>query len=149
DTRMFSLLIGASFALIYYHQSFTNHSSKAKKWFFEIAGMIGVLAFLLMVVYTNQYESFTYRGGMVLLSIVTALCVLSLSMPSTVIINKILGLKVLKWIGVRSYGIYLWHFPIIVLTNSNVNTGGIDYIKVTIQLTLTFLISALSYRYIE
>ena len=32
------------------------------------------------------------------------------------LIGKALGVRPLRWIGVRSYGIYLWHYPIIVLT---------------------------------
>ncbi|MDQ0246128.1 lysophospholipase L1-like esterase [Bacillus fengqiuensis] len=149
DTRMFSLLIGSSFALLLPHQQLTNHANKVRKWTFEVMGIIGISVFLLMVVYTNQYDSFVYRGGMVLLSITTALLVLSLSMPSTVIANKIMGAKPLKWIGIRSYGIYLWHYPVIMLMNSNVNTGGVNYIKAALEITLTFILASLSYTFVE
>ncbi|WP_169907683.1 acyltransferase family protein [Priestia abyssalis] len=149
DTRLFSLLIGSSFALLLPRRTLTTHVSKAGIWALEITAIIGILVFLLMVVYTNQYDSFVYQGGMVLLSITTALLTLSLAVPSTVMVKKILEWKPLRWIGIRSYGIYLWHYPVIVLMNSNVNTDGINYLKITFEIALTFILASLSYTFIE
>ncbi|MFH5184386.1 acyltransferase family protein [Paenibacillus sp. TAB 01] len=50
---------------------------------------------------------------------------------------------------VRSYGIYLWHYPVIVLTNPAVNTNGVDPLRVTLQVALTIGLAALSYQFIE
>jgi peptidoglycan/LPS O-acetylase OafA/YrhL/lysophospholipase L1-like esterase len=145
DTRIFSLLIGASFALLVPHQPLSTMS----KWALELLGIAGISVFLLMTVFTNQYDSFIYEGGMVLLSFTTAFLVLALAWRSAVIANWILECKPLKWIGIRSYGIYLWHYPVILFMNSNVNTGGIHYGKVILELTLTFLLAAISYRFVE
>lgn len=145
DTRIFSLLIGASFAFIAPQQPIT----KFKKWTFEIMATIGLAIFLFMIYYTNQYDSFVYEGGMALISLSTAGLVLSLTLSPSGIVNKILEWKPLKWIGVRSYGIYLWHYPIILYMNPNVNTGGMDVYKVSLEITLTFIIAAISYTYVE
>lgn len=149
DTRMFSLLIGSSFALLFPSEQLTSNVNNVRKWTFEIMGIIGITAFLLMVIYTNQYGSFVYQGGMLLLSFTTALLVLALAIPYTVIANKIMGTKLLKWIGIRSYGIYLWHYPVIILMNSEVNTGGIDYVKITFEIALIFILASLSYTFVE
>lgn len=145
DTRIFSLLIGASFALLVPRRPFSTMS----KWALELLGIAGISVFLLMIVYTNQYDRFIYEGGMVLLSFTTAFLVLALAWRSAIIANWILEWKPLKWIGVRSYGIYLWHYPVILFMNSNVNTGGIHYGKVILELTLTFLLAAISYSVVE
>jgi peptidoglycan/LPS O-acetylase OafA/YrhL len=145
DTRIFSLLIGASFALLVPRRPFSTMS----KWAFELMGIAGISVFLLMTVFTNQYDRFIYEGGMVLLSFTTAFLVLALAWRSAVLANWILERKPLKWIGVRSYGIYLWHYPVILFMNSNVNTGGIHYVKVILELTLTFLLAAISYSFVE
>ncbi|HLO11829.1 MAG TPA: acyltransferase family protein, partial [Pseudoneobacillus sp.] len=147
DTRIFSLIIGASFAFISPNQQIK--ASKIKKWAYEILGIIGFSVFLLMVTYSNQYDSFIYCGGMLILSITTAFLITSIGMPSTKIINKTMNLKPLTWIGIRSYGIYLWHYPIIMLMNSKINTGGIDYLKIILEVTLTFLLASISYTFVE
>jgi peptidoglycan/LPS O-acetylase OafA/YrhL len=148
DTRIFSLLIGASFAIIFPNQP-SDQANHKKKWVYEWMGIIGVFVFLLMVVFTNQYGSFVYQGGMVILSITTAMWVVSLSMPFTVQVNKLLEWKPLKWIGIRSYGIYIWHYPIFLLMKENVNTGGVNYRLVIFQIVLTFIVASLSYTFVE
>ncbi|MBG9577801.1 hypothetical protein ABE42_00805, partial [Bacillus thuringiensis] len=70
---------------------------------------------LVMFWKTNQYDPFLYKGGMVLLSIATALLVANLAHPASRI-AQFLRFRPLRWIGIRSYGIYLWHYPILTLT---------------------------------
>jgi hypothetical protein len=111
--------------------------------------MVGILAFLAMTIITNQYDSFIYQGGMLLLSVTTAMLVVSLAESSTIVSKWILEWKVLNWIGVRSYGIYLWHYPVIILVKSKVNTEGINYLEIFVILTLSFLLAALSYTFFE
>jgi peptidoglycan/LPS O-acetylase OafA/YrhL len=145
DTRIFSLLIGASFAVITPKQAATH----LKKWLFESMATIGLAIFIFMVFYTNQYDSFLYEGGMALLSLATAGLVLSLAASPNLAINKILEWKPLKWIGIRSYGIYLWHYPVHIFLNSNVNTEGMNVLKINLEILLTFLIASISYTYVE
>ena len=61
--------------------------------------------------------------------------------------GRILGWWPLRWLGVRSYGIYLWHFPIIVLTAPP--GGGDTPARAILQVTATIGCAALSWRYIE
>jgi hypothetical protein len=61
----------------------------------------------------------------------------------------LLGFAVFRWIGVRSYGIYLWHWPIYMVTraHSDIPLTGIPLLA--LRLTLTFVVAALSYKYVE
>jgi hypothetical protein len=69
-----------------------------------------------------------------------------LAHPST-LLGRILGAPPLRWIGVRSYGIYLWHYPIIVLTSPVVGTAG--PVLTLAQAGATVAAAALSWRFVE
>jgi hypothetical protein len=64
-------------------------------------------------------------------------------------LGPILGWKPLRWIGVRSYGIYLWHFPIIVLTTPGGVANGSESLRELLQAAAIIGIAALSWRYVE
>jgi hypothetical protein len=96
---------------------------------------------------TDQYSSFIYHGGLVLLSIATAVLVAALAHPASRL-GVLLGWAPLRWIGVRSYGIYLWHFPIIVLASPS-GSGGPGLVRDVLQVGATFGIAALSWHYVE
>ena len=59
------------------------------------------------------------------------------------------GWSVLVWIGARSYGIYLWHWPVLMLTRPGQDVGMSGAPLITIQFALAVGIAALSYRYVE
>ncbi|GGI17619.1 acyltransferase family protein [Gottfriedia solisilvae] len=148
DTRAFSLLIGAALAMMWPSRKLTNKISASGRITLDIMGFFGLIIFICMVCKTNQYDSFLYQGGMFLLSISTAMLIASLAHPAS-IIGRALAMRPLKWVGLRSYGIYLWHFPVIILFTPKIDTGEISFIRVSFQVILIFGLAALSYRFIE
>ncbi|MES9683438.1 acetyltransferase [Bacillus sp. AFS001701] len=148
DTRAFSLLLGASLALVWPSRKLTNNVTTSGKILIDLVGITGLFIFLLMVGKTNQYDSFLYRGGMFLLSISAAMLIAALAHPTSKI-GRFLAMRPLKWIGLRSYGIYLWQYPVIILFSPKVNTGDISLFRAICQITLIFVLAALSYHYIE
>lgn len=85
---------------------------------------------------------------MLLLSISTAFLIASIAHPST-LIGKIMGIKPLRIIGKWSYGIYLWHYPVIILTTPQINTNGIDIVRCIYQIILSVALAVLSFYFIE
>ena len=63
-------------------------------------------------------------------------------------LGRILGIRPVRWIGVRSYGIYLWHYPVIVLTTAGL-ARRFDLPRATVQVTVTIILAALSWRLVE
>ncbi|MGA7397797.1 MAG: GDSL-type esterase/lipase family protein, partial [Solirubrobacterales bacterium] len=63
-------------------------------------------------------------------------------------LGPVIGIGPLRWIGVRSYGIYLWQLPIIALTTP-LDADGFDLKRSVIQVTAILVVSALSWRFIE
>jgi peptidoglycan/LPS O-acetylase OafA/YrhL len=88
----------------------------------DLAGLAGLAGIALLIWRTNEYSAVMFRGGMELLSLCTALVIVAVVTPGT-LTARALGIGPLRWIGVRSYGIYLWHFPVIVLTAPGGNPG--------------------------
>lgn len=104
DTRAFSLLIGAVLALLWPSYRLSNKIIPSARLVLDVVGGIALIIILIMFWETNQYDSFLYRGGMLFLSVVTALLVANLAHPTSRI-SILLRFKPLRWIGIRSYGI--------------------------------------------
>ena len=146
DTRAFALMIGAALALLWPSRLLRADPGSRGRWLLDGAGAAGLIGILLLAWRTGQYSPFLYRGGMVLLSAGTAAVVAACASPASRI-GRALGWGPLRWLGVRSYGIYLWHYPIIVLTTPA--NGGESPARGAAQLAASVAVAALSWRFIE
>jgi peptidoglycan/LPS O-acetylase OafA/YrhL/lysophospholipase L1-like esterase len=146
DTRAFGLLIGAALAFVWPSRYLRDKVADRARWGLDAAGTAGLAVFAVMVWRTSEYSAFLYRGGLVLLSFATVLMVAAASSPASRF-GKILGCRPLRWLGVRSYGLYLWHYPIIVLTTP---ADGRDTLgRAAVQVAASIGCAALSWRYLE
>ncbi|MGZ4032059.1 MAG: acyltransferase family protein [Tumebacillaceae bacterium] len=148
DTRAFALLIGAGLALVWPSRKLQAAISVRARWGLDLAGVAGLLGVLYMIWQTNQYDVSLYRGGLVLLSLATAVVIAVLAHPASRL-GRVMGCAPLKWLGVRSYGIYLWHYPVIALTSPVVDTEGFDVTRALLQVAATIVLAALSWKYVE
>lgn len=148
DTRVFGLLLGSALALILPSDKLSSNMSRNKRLILDVIGFLSLLSIFIMFIYVNQYDTFVYRGGMFLLSVIAAVTI-AVSAHSSSFLGKALGCFPLRWLGARSYGVYLWYFPVLILTTPPVNTEGINPIRAVLQIFLIILISALSWRYVE
>ncbi|MED3797965.1 acyltransferase family protein [Lysinibacillus capsici] len=149
DTRCFELLIGCWLALVWPMKRLSSQKLSAnhvKK--LNIMSFIALTIFLVSIVYVDEYQSFLYRGGMFLFCLNAAVLIACISHPVS-ILGKILAWKPLCWIGSRSYGIYLWHYPVMVLGTPIHEIGNPSYWRIFLQLLLILMIAELSYRFIE
>ncbi|HDX9577220.1 TPA: acetyltransferase [Bacillus pseudomycoides] len=148
DTRAFSLLIGAALAFIWPSSRLAGKIIPKARLVLDVIGGIALIVILVMFWKTNQYDPFLYRGGMFLLSIATAILVANLAHPASRI-SVFLRFRPLRWMGVRSYGIYLWHYPIITLTNPQGNAGEFHLIRAIFQFFLILFMAQMSWKFIE
>ncbi|GED66862.1 acyltransferase [Brevibacillus reuszeri] len=149
DTRVFALLIGAVLAMVWPSRKLSPDISAKARITLDATGFLGLAILLYGIWKTNQYDDFLYQGGLVLLSVVSAVVVAVLAHPASHF-AKWMGCKPLRWLGVRSYAIYLWHYPIIVLTTPTVEQSEWSQItRAILQLTATLVLAALSWKYIE
>ena len=147
DTRAFSLLFGAFLVfLIQDRPAKRRRKGTRASWFpWDTAGAATLLVLFYMAARADGSGSFLYRGGQAIASACTVLVILSL-LDTDGVLSRILSTMPLKWISDRSYGIYLWHYPIILLVSGGKKAAWWVH---ALEILLTFLMSALSYRLVE
>jgi len=148
DTRAFALLVGAALAVSWPSRNLSGEISGKSRLLLDIVGGVGLLAMIWLVWRSNEYNPFLYQGGLLLFSILSAIVTAVLAHPAS-IVAKVMGSKPLRWIGKRSYSLYLWHFPVIILTSPSVNTDGFNGGRAILQIMLSLLLAAISWKYIE
>ena len=152
DTRASSLLIGAFLALVWPSTIFGHRRVQSrtagKRLAFNLVGVAALAGLVVIIVLTNSYTSFPYLGGIALVSVLTAVLIAVLVVPNTWV-ARFLQLEPLVWIGKRSYGMYLWHYPIILATTNVASTVEVPWWVRLSQLVIIIAVSDLSYRFVE
>ena len=142
DTRAFSLLFGALLAILWEYQMVPRRLSASVNM---VLGSVSFAVLLVMTIAINGSSNFWYRGGQFVGTILTVLMVYAVSGRKTWL-SRFLSNPVLKWIGDRSYSIYLWHYPIILLISKGIKA---PWWITLIEIVLSVVLAELSYRFIE
>lgn len=142
DTRAFSLLFGALLAILWEYRMVPRRLSASVNMVF---GSVSFAVLLVMTIAINGSSNFWYRGGQFVGTILTVLMVYAVSGRKTWL-SRFLSNPVLKWIGDRSYSIYLWHYPIILLISKGIKAS---WWITLIEIVLSVVLAELSYRFIE
>jgi peptidoglycan/LPS O-acetylase OafA/YrhL len=140
DTRACGLLCGAVLAFC-----ITRRATFSRSWSIGI-NMLGVLSLALLgaiALSLHEDQSALYRGGFLLAGLATIATLLPLTRPGP--LSSSLGCASLRWLGLRSYGIYLWHWPVSLLTWP----GEPSLATVGAQLFATVALAAVSYELVE
>jgi len=147
DTRALELLVGAALAMVWPSHRLRADIAARARWTIDGAGLAGLLVIALMFWSVGEFTPFLYRGGFALLAFGSALAVAALAHPASRL-GPIVGCKPMRWIGQRSYGIYLWTLPIVVLTSPQA-THGPNLLRAVLQVTAIMVVAELSWRYVE
>lgn len=142
DTRAFSLLFGALLAILWEYQMVPRRLSASVNM---VLGSVSFAVLLVMTIAINGSSNFWYRGGQFVGTILTVLVIYTVSGRKTWL-SRFLSNPVLKWIGDRSYSIYLWHYPIILLISKGIKAS---WWITLIEIVLSVVLAELSYRFIE
>lgn len=142
DTRAFSLLFGALLAILWDYRMVPRRLSASVNM---VLGSVSFAVLFVMTIAINGSSNFWYRGGQFVGTILTVLVIYAVSGRKTWL-SRFLSNPVLKWIGDRSYSIYLWHYPIILLISKGIKAS---WWITLIEIVLSVVLAELSYRFIE
>jgi peptidoglycan/LPS O-acetylase OafA/YrhL len=151
DTHLFGLMIGAAVAFAFAGDVGVvaqRRWSRLRLW----VGWLAMVLLVAMMVTVDGGSAFAYRGGIALASLLTAVMVASLPGRSSAF-TSLHRWRPLAWVGERSYGIYLWHWPVILLVaelRPPVAPGSDAPVSTAmLALAVTFGLAEVSYRWIE
>ncbi|MEI8180930.1 acyltransferase family protein, partial [Aestuariivirga sp.] len=139
--------VGAALAMVWPSQKLIRRINLGARNIIDGVGLAALMVVLLLLFQANEKDPFLYHGGFMLLSIATAILIAALAHPASRLALAV-GCSPMKWIGERSYGIYLWHFPIIVLTTP-AGAHGVNLLRAVLQITAVFVVAAASWKFVE
>lgn len=111
-----------------------------------VAGPIGLIGLIVVMVLVPDTSPFLYRGGMLMVALFSVL-IIAAALERRSLFSRAFSLPPLVWLGTRSFGLYLWHFPLFQLFKvTNVNTPPA---LIAVAVALSLLMAELSYRLVE
>ena len=165
DTRAAGLLIGAALALGFmpvtaplgrlgqsfrrvFAQARTAEAHRRRVIAHDLAaaaGLVTLVAAFAVVAETDM----AFPGGLLVVDLATAVLIATVVGPAARLVPAILETAPLRWLGTRSYAVYLWHWPVIVFSRPVVDVPLEGPANLAVRLVAIGLLSELSYRFVE
>ena len=148
DTRAFSLLVGVVGAILYPMEKLHAKVTPQQNIMYSVISLVSIATLITVMIYTSEYNTWLYRGGFLLVAIIGLIVIISSGKQHT-LMSRLLSFKPVVFIGKISYSLYLWHFPILVLTTPVSEIGNPNIIFVILRIILTFALATASYVFVE
>jgi peptidoglycan/LPS O-acetylase OafA/YrhL len=147
DTRAAGLLLGGLLASTMVAVDRPRPSRRLRRAI-EGAGVLSLVTVVWLMVRTSEFDTGLYRGGFLRFAALTAVVILAITVPGSPL-ARILSARWLRWIGLRSYGLYLWHWPVFVLTRPGVDVPLSGTPLLVLRVAITVALTEISYRWVE
>jgi peptidoglycan/LPS O-acetylase OafA/YrhL len=144
DTRAFLLLMGIFLALVW---PYVERLRRALP-LLELLGVAALVATVLLFRQMHDYDPTLWQGGDLAAAFCFMVLIAAVAHPGTGL-GEALGVQPLRWIGERSYGIYLWHWPVVELMRPGVDISWTGPGVVVAQAAIVLAAAELSYRFVE
>ncbi|HEU4656599.1 MAG TPA: acyltransferase family protein [Capillimicrobium sp.] len=148
DTRAAQLLFGALLAFAWPPGRLTGRTGRGAATVLDGIGLAALALLLWAMLGWQDYDRFVYQGGLGVVALATVAVIAALVHPASRI-GRVFGVAPLRWIGQRSYGIYLFHWPVMALSRPGVDIHASSTLIAIGQIAVTLGLAALSYRYVE
>jgi peptidoglycan/LPS O-acetylase OafA/YrhL len=149
-SRIQAPLMGALLALLWRPRALRRARAGQHGTQVTIVASVSLVLLVLMMHWVNDRDAFMYRGGFFLTALLSALVVAGLVHPSGALGGDLaLGSKPMVAIGLRSYGLYLWHWPVFVLLRPRIDTDWSWGTVFVVRMVITIVLTELCYRLVE
>jgi hypothetical protein len=147
DTRAGALLVGALLAMVWRPNRVTKTITLGARIFLNALAVLALVVMAQQIISTDQYSLSIYHSGLLWLSLATALLVAVVLHPGSDA-NRVIGIAPLRWVGERSYGIYLWQLPL-TLAFPKSFLADQPVIRDIIIIAVILAVSSLSWNFLE
>jgi peptidoglycan/LPS O-acetylase OafA/YrhL/lysophospholipase L1-like esterase len=148
DTRAATPLVGAFLAIVLRPWRWKAAVTGTTRAVVDLAALAALGWLVLATLTVADSEPMLYRGGFLFVAIASGVLVIGAAHPSSRI-GAALGIAPLRWLGERSYGIYLWHWPIFAVTQPEIDLPLDMFSSSVLRVGLTLIIADVSYRVVE
>lgn len=149
DTRAQSLLVGAATAMLLLRLGPVRNPLAGR--LLQVVAPLCAIGIAFLWVTTSEDDTFLFRGGFLFLALAVAIVIAAAVQPKAGPLGRVLSLPPLRALGLISYGVYLWHWPVyLMLTADRTHLTGWDgYQLFAARVLATLAIATASYHLIE
>ncbi|MHB1433651.1 MAG: acyltransferase family protein [Streptosporangiaceae bacterium] len=146
DTHASALMIGAALALTLPLARIAASAGRLRVWL-DVAGAAGIVLLAWSMWQFSGGNPAVYPFGLVLAALAAGALVLAAAAPGR--IGAALSARPLRWLGVRSYAIYLWHWPVIAISTGIDERAATTWPVRLLDTVLPIALAAASWRWLE
>ena len=156
-SRAGGLLLGAAFAMVWRPMAILRGPLRDKAHTLDVIGLLGLvlLGWLSWTLWLSEggrqfgirFDAALFRGGFLLTGVATLMVIAAVTHQRS-LLGRGLGMPILNWIGTRSYGLYLYHWPIYQIIRGEAGLA-LKPAQFILAIVLTLPITEASYRYVE
>jgi peptidoglycan/LPS O-acetylase OafA/YrhL len=153
DTHSFGLALGAALAIAV--TGMAQHPLEWPRWSRRILGVVGAVAvggLIATSILVPDDSALMFQGGFAAIALLSAIAILGAIVPGG-LLGSALDFPPLRWVGARSYGLYLWHWPVLILVTAAEpkwqDSPSTMWLIGILTVAITVVAAALSYQFVE
>jgi peptidoglycan/LPS O-acetylase OafA/YrhL len=147
DSRAQHLLVGAALAWLLHLRPGLVDAASRRRW--RPAAPVALTVLVVVAATTPADAAWLYRGGLLALSLVAAVVVWAVTVPVERSSLGWLAAPPLVWLGRRSYGLYLWHWPVVVFVGAPIGLEWTGAPLLVTRLAAVLALTELGHRLVE